>query len=169
MASSGTNAATSTTTLERPVPGSYGAWVSWLEAFRQGEEPATDGLEPIDGRLAPFVEARLLDRLSAAVGERVRRWRAALADDVMAAPPGDEASVAVLLGDATRRLDPLERLAASPLLPAEVAAAIRVALGEVRDGAREALMDARRRMDEETLVLPVVPPAAPARGRRRSA
>lgn len=155
---------------ERPSPGSYAGWVSWLEAFRRGEEPDLEGLEPIDGRLAPFVEARLLDRLSAAVTERVRRWRATLAEDVMAAPPTDEAAVAVLLGDATRRLDPLERLAASPLLPTEVAAAMRVALVEVRDGAREALKDARRRMDEETLELPVVRHTEPtARTGHRSA
>ena len=139
-----------------PGAGTYANWVGWLEAFRRGDDVPVDDLDPVDGRLGPYVEARLLDRLSAAVTERIRRWRAELADDVIAAPPSDGSAAAVLLAEASRRLGPLERLASSPLLPAEVTTAIGAALVELRAGARGALEDARRRMVEETVELPVV-------------
>lgn len=139
-----------------PGAGTYANWVGWLEAFRRGDDVPVDDLDPVDGRLGPYVEARLLDRLSAAVTERIRRWRSDLADDVIAAPPADEPAVTALLAEASRRLGPLERLASSPLLPAEVTTAIGAALAELRAGARDALEDARRRMVEETVELPVV-------------
>lgn len=129
--------------------GTYASWVSWLDAFRRGEEPSAAGLDPVDARLGPYVEARLLARVDTAVTDRVRQWRAALAEAVMARPPVDAARVAELLRDADRRLQPLVRLAASPLLPAAVAATLGAALDGVREGGRAAVDEARRRLLEE--------------------
>lgn len=129
--------------------GTYASWVSWLDAFRRGEEPSAAGLDPVDARLGPYVEARLLARVDTAVTDRVRQWRAALAEAVMARPPVDAARVAELLRDADRRLQPLVRLAASPLLPAAVTATLGAALDGVREGGRAAVDEAKRRLLEE--------------------
>ena len=71
--------------VSAPPRGGYAAWVSWLEAFRRGEDPPTEGLGPVRGGFGSYVEARLLDRLSAAFAERVRQWQTALGDRIVAA------------------------------------------------------------------------------------
>lgn len=135
--------------MSAPATSPYAAWVSWLEAFRRGENPPVDGLGPIDGRLGSYVEARLLDRISAAFADRVRQWQTALGERIVARPPDGPADAAALLRDAVERLDPLTRLAASPLLPRSLGASMHALLGAVRDGARSALDDAWRRRIEE--------------------
>lgn len=135
-----------------PVSGTYAAWVTWLEAFRRGEDPGYDRLEPIDGRLGSYMEARLLDKLSSAFTERVRQWQADLADAVVRRPPPDAPTAAAMLREASARLDPLARLAGSALLPPPLATAMHSSLRGVRDGAREALDDAWRRWQAEIAV-----------------
>lgn len=139
--------------MSAPTSGTYAAWVSWLEAFRHGENPPTDRLGPIEGALGSYLEARLLEKLSVAFAERVRQWQTALGDRIVAAPPTGSADAAVLLREAVTRLDPLARLAGSPLLPRALGASMHAVLGEVRDGARAALDEAwRRHRDEEAPV-----------------
>lgn len=127
----------------------YAAWVGWLDAFRRGEDPPADALPPIGPGLGSYVEARLLERVAAAFGERVRQWQTALGERIVAHPPADPAEAGAMLRDAVGRLESLERLASSPLLPATLGASMHSALGEVRDGARSALGDAWRRQAED--------------------
>jgi hypothetical protein len=126
----------------------YAAWVSWLEAFRRGEDPSVDRLPRVGAGLGSYVEARLLDRIAAAFAERVRQWQTTLGRRIVAAPPADAAEAQAILRDAVQRLEPLARLAASPLLPRSLGASLHAALVEVRDGARSALDDAWRRRAE---------------------
>jgi hypothetical protein len=139
------------TTMSTPGParGGYAAWVQWIEAFRRGEDPSTDGLGAIGAGLGSYVEARLLDRLSAAFTERVRQWQKALGDAIVVRPPESPAAAAAMLRDALVRLDPLATLAASPLLPPSLGASMQAMLDQVRDGARAALDDVWRRRTEE--------------------
>lgn len=125
--------------------GGYAAWVSWIEAFRRGENPPTDGLGPITNALGSYVEARLLDRISVAFAERIRQWQTSLGDAIVARPPDGPVAASAMLRDATARLDPLMRLATSPLLPRSLGASMHEMLGQVRDGARTALDESWRR------------------------
>ncbi len=139
-----------------PTRGGYADWVSWVEAFRRGENPPTDGLAPISGGLGSYVEARLLDRMSAAFTDRVRQWQTALGDAIVARPPEGPVAASAMLRDAVARLDPLTRLATSPLLPRSLGASMHEMLGQVRDGARTALDEVwRRRVEEGVGELPV--------------
>lgn len=128
----------------------YAAWVSWLEAFRRGENPPTDGLRPISSDLGSYVEARLLDRVAAAFAERVRHWQTGLGAQVVARPPSGPAEAAEMLREAVTGLDPLVRLAASPLVPSSLGASMHTVLAGLRDGARSAVDDAWRRQAENT-------------------
>jgi hypothetical protein len=143
--------------------GGYAMWVAWIEAFRRGENRDSAGLAPIDGRMGSYVEARLLERLSAAFSERVRQWQTVLGARIVAAPPGDEAAVTTLLRDAASGLEPLARIAGSPLLPRSMSLAMHDLLGQVRAGARDAVEESARRVRE-----PVHEPRA-ARVARRPA
>jgi hypothetical protein len=134
-----------TTTVSAPARSGYAAWVSWLEAFRRGEDPSTDGLGPVRGGFGSYVEARLLERLSTAFAERVRQWQTSLGDRIVAQPPDGPVAAAALFQDAVARLGPLARLADSPLVPRPLAASMHEMLAAVRDGARTALDEAWRR------------------------
>jgi hypothetical protein len=131
--------------MSAAVRSGYGAWVSWLEAFRRGEDPPTAGLGPVRGGFGSYVEARLLERLSTAFAERVRQWQTALGDRIVAQPPDGPVAAAAMLQDAVARLEPLAKLADSPLVPRPLAASMHEMLGAVRDGARTALGEAWRR------------------------
>jgi hypothetical protein len=135
--------------VSAPARGGYAAWVSWLEAFRRGEDPPTDGLGPVSGGFGSYVEARLLERLSAVFAERVRQWQTALGDRIVAHPPDGPVTASAMLQDAVLRLEPLARLAASPLLPRSLALSMHQMLTTVREGARSALDEAWRRGLEE--------------------
>lgn len=126
-------------------PSTYAAWVSWLESFRRGEDPPTDRLPRVGPGLGSYVEARLVDRVAAAYAERVRQWQTTLGERIVAAPPADAAEAQAILREATVRLEPLARLAASPLLPRALGASLHAALVDVREGARTALDEAWRR------------------------
>jgi hypothetical protein len=128
--------------------GGYAMWVAWIEAFRRGENREIAGLPPIDGRLGSYVEARLLERLSAAFSERVRQWQTVLGSHIVTAPPADEAAVTALLRDAASGLEPLARIAGSPLLPRSMSLAMHDLLGQVRAGARDAVEESARRVRE---------------------
>ena len=128
--------------------GGYARWVAWIEAFRRGENRDSAGLAPIDGRMGSYVEARLLERLSAAFSERVRQWQTVLGAHIVAAPPGDETAVSALLRDAASGLEPLARIAGSPLLPRSMSLAMHDLLGQVRAGARDAVEGSARRVRE---------------------
>jgi hypothetical protein len=132
-----------------PARGGYAAWVRWIEAFRRGEDPSTDGLEAIGAGLGSYVEARLLDRMSAAFTERVRQWQKAVGDAIVARPQESPAAAAAMLRDAVAQLGPLAVLAASPLLPPSLGASMEAMLDQVRDGARAALEDVWRRRIED--------------------
>jgi hypothetical protein len=123
-------------------------WVAWIEAFRRGENRDTSGLPPIDGGMGSYVEARLLERLSAAFSERVRHWQSVLGSCIVASPPPDEAAVTVLLREAASDLEPLARVAGSPLLPRSMSLAMHDLLGQVRVGARDAVEESARRVRE---------------------
>ena len=131
--------------MSAPVRGGYAAWVSWLEAFRRGEDPSTEGLGPVRGGLGSYVEARLLEKLSTAFAERVRQWQAALGDRIVAQPPDGPVAASAILRDAIARLEPLTKLADSPLVPPALGASMRDMLAVVREGARAALEEAWRR------------------------
>lgn len=149
---------------DRPGHGGYAAWVSWIEAFRRGENPPTDGLGPISGWLGSYVEARVLDRLSVAYTDRVRAWQTTVGDAIVASPPDGPAAASAMLRDAVARLDPLLRLASSPLLPRSLGASMHTMVGQVRDGAQTALDEAwRRRLEESVGSVPVQRGSGPAR------
>lgn len=131
--------------------GGYALWVAWIEAFRRGEDRDTTGLPSIDGRLGSYVEARLLERLSGAFSERVRHWQGVLGARIVADPPPDEGGVAALLRDAAPGLEPLARIAGSPLLPRSMSLAMHDLLGQVRAGARDAVEQSYRRAREPEL------------------
>lgn len=131
--------------MSAPARGGYAAWVSWLEAFRRGEDPAIDGLGPVRGGFGSYVEARLLERLSTAFAERVRQWQTALGDRIVAQPPDGPVAASALFRDAVARLEPLGRLADSPLIPRPLAVSMHDMLRTVREGARSALDEAWRR------------------------
>ena len=151
--------------MSAPPRGGYAAWVSWLEAFRHGEDPPTDGLGPVRGGFGSYVEARLLERLSAAFAERVRQWQTALGDRIVAQPPSGPVAAAAMLHEAVTRLAPLMRLADSPLLPRPLATSMHEMLRDVRDGARTALDEAWHRglEDEHAPGLPAQRRVDPAR------
>ena len=128
--------------------GGYALWVAWIEAFRRGENRDTGGLSPIDGGMGSYVEARLLERLSAAFSERVRQWQTVLGARIVASPPGDEAAVTAVLREAASGLEPLARIAGSPLLPRSMSLAMHDLLGQVRVGARDAVEESARRVRE---------------------
>jgi hypothetical protein len=140
-----TCAALRAATMSAPVRGGYAAWVSWLEAFRRGEDPSTEGLGPVRGGFGSYVEARLLERLSTAFAERVRQWQASLGDRIVAQPPDGPVAASAILRDAVTRLEPLMKLAESPLVPPGLGASMRDMLVVVREGARTALEEAWRR------------------------
>lgn len=142
-------------------PGGYAAWVAWIDAFRKGDDRSTDGLPAIDGRMGTYVEARLLERLSLAFSERVRAWQGALGDRIVSAPPADDAAVAEVLRDARPGLEPLARVASSPLVPRPMAVAMHDLLAQVRAGARDAVTESARRVRE-----PEVQPRLPRADRR---
>lgn len=144
----------------------YAAWVSWLEAFRRGENPPTDRLPRVGAELGSYVEARLLDRIAAAFAERMRQWQTALGERIVAAPPENAQDAQAVLREATARLEPLVRLAASPLLPRSLGASLHGALVDVREGARSALDDAWRRRHEVTGAAVGSPAALLAAGHR---
>jgi hypothetical protein len=123
-------------------------WVAWIQAFRRGEDRDTTGLPAIDGGMGSYVEARLLERLSAAFSERVRQWQSVLGQRIVAAPPADDAAVAALLREAAPGLEPLARVAGSPLLPHGMSLAMHDLLGQVRAGARDAVEESSRRVRE---------------------
>jgi hypothetical protein len=131
--------------MSAPARGGYAAWVSWLEAFRRGEDPSTEGLGPVRGGFGSYVEARLLERLSTAFAERVRQWQASLGDRIVAQPPDGPVAASSMLRDAVARLEPLAKLAGSPLVPPALGASMRDMLDVVREGARTALDEAWRR------------------------
>ncbi|MFC5140773.1 hypothetical protein ACFPK1_21230 [Actinomycetospora rhizophila] len=135
--------------MSAPARGGYAAWVTWLEAFRRGEDPATEGLGPVRGGFGSYVEARLLERLSTAFAERVRQWQTSLGDRIVAHPPDGPAAAAALFQDAVARLEPLTRLADSPLIPRPLAVSMHDMLRTVREGARSALDEAWRRGTED--------------------
>lgn len=138
-----------TVSTPEPVRGAYAGWVRWIEAFRRGENPPTDGLGAIGAGLGSYVEARLLDRMSAAFTERVRQWQMALGDAIVARPPEDPGAASAMLRDAVVQLDALTALATSPLLPRSLGASMQAMLDQVRDGARTALDEVWRRRTEE--------------------
>lgn len=156
--------------VSAPTRGGYAAWVSWLEAFRRGEDPPTDGLGPVRGDFGSYVEARLLDRLSAAFAERVRQWQAALGDRIVAQPPSGPVAASAMLHEAVARLEPLTRLADSPLIPRPLAISMHEMLRTVREGARSALDEAwQRGLEDDHAPFPAQrrvgaarPPAPPA-------
>jgi hypothetical protein len=123
-------------------------WVAWIEAFRRGEDRDTAGLPSIDGGMGSYVEARLLERLSASFSERVRQWQSVLGERIVAAPPVDEVAVTALLRDAAPGLERLARVAGSPLLPRTMSLAMHDLLGQVRAGARDAVEESSRRVRE---------------------
>lgn len=145
--------------------GGYAMWVAWIEAFRRGEDRDTGGMPSIDGGMGSYVEARLLERLSAAFSERVRQWQGVLGERIVAATPVDDAAVTALLRDAARGLEPLARVAGSPLLPRTMSLAMHDLLGQVRTGARDAVEEGSRRV-REAAAEPRVPRVAcrPANG-----
>lgn len=153
--------------MSAPVRSGYGAWVSWLEAFRRGEDPPTTGLGPVRGGFGSYLEARLLERLSTAFAERVRQWQTALGDRIVARPPEGPVAATAMLQDAVARLEPLMRLADSPLVPRPLAGSMHAMLDAVRDGARTALDEAWRRglEDEHAPGMPSQRRAAPPRRR----
>jgi hypothetical protein len=136
-------------------------WVAWIEAFRRGENRDTTGLPPIDGGMGSYVEARLLERLSAAFSERVRQWQTVLGARIVAAPPPDEGGVTALLREAAAGLEPLAAVAGSPLLPRSMSLAMHDLLGQVRAGARDAVEESARRVRE-----PAFEPRVPRVARR---
>jgi hypothetical protein len=143
------------------VQGGYALWVAWIEAFRRGDDRDIAGLPPIDGRMGSYVEARLLERLSAAFSARVRDWQTVLGTHIVAAPPVDADAVDTLLRDAGSGLEPLARLAGSSLLPRTMSLAMHELLGQVRAGARDAVEESARRVSE-----PEVEPRIPRAPRR---
>ncbi|WP_018334194.1 hypothetical protein [Actinomycetospora chiangmaiensis] len=140
--------------------GGYASWVGWIDDFRRGDDRGLEALPPIDGRMGTYVEARLLERLSAAFSERVRTWQTALGRRIVATPPRDEAQVAALLRDAGPGLEPLARVAASSRLPRPMAAAMHDLLAHTRAGARDAVRESARRVQE-----PELPPRLPRQPR----
>jgi hypothetical protein len=141
--------------------GGYAMWVAWIQAFRRGEDRGTEGLPPIDGGMGSYVEARLLERLSAAFSERVRHWQSVLGQRIVAAPPADEAAVTAVLREAAPGLEPLARVAGSPVLPHSMSLAMHDLLGQVRAGARDAVEESCRRVRE-----PASEPRVPRVARR---
>jgi hypothetical protein len=101
--------------------------------------------------MGSYVEARLLERLSAAFSERIRQWQTVLGSQIVAAPPADEAAVTALLREAAAGLEPLVRVAGSPLLPRPMSLAMHDLLGQVRAGARDAVEESARRVREPEL------------------
>lgn len=140
--------------------GGYASWVAWIDDFRRGDDRGLESLPAIDGRMGTYVEARLLERLSAAFSERVRTWQTALGRRIVATPPRDEAQVAALLRDAAPGLEPLARVAASSRLPRPMAAAMHDLLAHTRAGARDAVRESARRLRE-----PELPPRLPRQRR----
>lgn len=126
------------------VPGPYGAWVAWLDAFARGEDRPCGHLVRIGEELGPHMQARLLARLADAFHERQRRWNDALVRD-LAAVDGTPLSLAAALTAAKARLAPLVRLAENPLLPRELRAEIRRALTETVRSAQRSLEDSASR------------------------
>ncbi|MDL5155743.1 hypothetical protein [Actinomycetospora termitidis] len=137
---------------DRSAPaGGYASWVAWIDAFRRGDDGGLEALTPIDGRMGTYVEARLLERLSAAFSERVRVWQSALGERIVTRPPRDEADVVALLRDADPGLEPLARVATSPLLPRTMAVAMHDLVAQTRAGARDAVRESARRLREPEL------------------
>jgi len=122
--------------------GQYEAWASFLERWGAGEalDPASlPALSTED--LAGDSWQRLVERITAALSQRLRSWSETLSREISGA--GDEFSAARALNHARWSLPPIRALAGAAALPAEVSTRL---LALVDDQIR----DSQRQLDEQT-------------------
>lgn len=129
------------------TPGPYAAWTSWLEAFGRGEDLPSAHLEPIDERMGPHMQQRLLVQVAQAFHERQRRWSEALRREqrhLATDPAGAVTAIAAMLRNARTLLRPLRELAEHPCFPAELRENLRTALEQTVRSAQRSLEDSAR-------------------------
>lgn len=139
------------------APGEYQAWASWLDAYARGEDLPSTHLAPVDERMGPHMQERVLRRVTVAFETRARRWGETLTRHLGSATVGRPAELAASLVAARGRLRPLWILAADQRLPEPVRAtmteALTAMLRETQDGLERS---ARRRLGSTDLLLAVL-------------
>lgn len=139
------------------APGGYEAWASWLDAYALGEDLPSAHLPPVDERLGPHMQERLLRRVAAAFETRARRWGDTLTRHLSSATVRQPAELAAALVAARGRLRPLHSLAADLRLPeelrAEMAGELSRMLQESQDGLERS---ARRQLGSAEQLLAVL-------------
>ncbi|OJY45944.1 hypothetical protein [Pseudonocardia sp. 73-21] len=121
------------------APGDYAVWASWLDAFGRGEDLPDIHLTPVDERMGPHMQERLLRRVVAAFEARAQRWSDTLGRHLASGAVGRPAELAAALVAARGRLRPLHRLAADPRLPDAVRTSLAGALAQLLNSTQDSL------------------------------
>jgi hypothetical protein len=154
------------------APGSYAAWVTWLEAFGRGEDLPDRHLQRVDGQLGPQMFERLLSHVNTAFRERQRRWNDVLVRDLRALSPSSADAVTaieVMMTSARTRLASLRAFADHPAFPEDLRQLLRDALADTVRSAQTTLEDSTRRAPFEvqsavrrnTMTVPLTRPTGP--------
>jgi hypothetical protein len=153
------------------APGAYEAWVGWLDAYARGEDLPAGHLQPVDERMGPHMQERLVRRIAAAFETRARRWGDTLTRHLGSATVRRPAELAAALVAARGRLRPLQILANDPRLPEAVRAGMTAAMTQMVHEAQDSLeRSARRQLGSSEQLLAVlrqntlvaVPPPVPS-------
>jgi hypothetical protein len=124
------------------IGGHYEAWATFLERWGAGESLDPASLPPITTEdLAGDSWQRLVDRITAALSQRLRTWSDTLSREISGAR--DEFSAARALNHARWSLPPIRALAGAEALPAEFSTRL-LALVD------EQIRDSQRQLDEQT-------------------
>lgn len=121
------------------APGDYAVWASWLDAFGRGEDLPDTHLAPVDERMGPHMQERLLRRVAAAFECRAQRWSDTLTRHLASGAVGRPAELAAALVAARGRLRPLQRLAGDQRLPEAVRTSLAAALTQLLTSTQDSL------------------------------
>lgn len=160
----------------------YGAWSAWLDAFARGDDLPAGALAPVDDRLGPHVQERVVRRIQEAFEARQALWLATFQRRLSVTSPSDQVTeLASAMIAARRRALPLRTLARSPLLPDDVRTALTDALTTMLRSTQQSIADSLRHARPEvqaavrdnsllralTVEVAAPPPTPPARSGRR--
>ena len=126
-----------------PTRGAYDEWAAYLEAWGRGETPDGSALPALDPKdFAGDTWARLMGRLTDAIGARLESWQQALVRATNAAMR-DEFEFGRALQQSRDGVHPIRALATDPRLPEQV----RERLAETVDRQLEQM---QQRLEEDT-------------------
>jgi hypothetical protein len=130
----------------------YGVWSSWLDAFARGDDLPADRLVPLDDRLGPHAQERVLRRIASAFDAREALWIAAFQRHMAVTSTSHQvADLASAMISARRRAGPLRALAESRLLPDDMRTALGNSLTAMLRTTQQSMEDSLRHSGPELL------------------